>query len=159
MNSLLFKTGDILALSFRKKAATTGIAAVKAEMYPSVALTGGYIAADIPHLITITNAVTVGVGVKYDLGSLWKTKSKIVQAQAREREISAGQAQLDDVVRLQINQDYENIEYIVIDGGSTDGTIEIIKRYENKIAKWISEPDKGTYQAMNKGIMASGGEY
>ena len=99
---------DVLALSFRKKAATTGVAATKAEMYPSVALTGGYIAADIPHFISITNAVNVGVGIKYDLGSLWKTKAKIVQAQAREREISASQAQLDDAVRLQVNQDYEN---------------------------------------------------
>ena len=67
---------DILALSFRKKAATTGIAAAKAEMFPSVALTGGYIAADIPHFITITNAVNIGVGLKYDIGSLWKTKCK-----------------------------------------------------------------------------------
>src|SRR5665647_2906965 len=100
---------DILALSFRQKAATTGIAAAKAEMYPSIALTGGYIAADIPHFITITNAITFGVGIKYDVGSLWKTKAKIVQAQAREREISAGQAQLDDEVRLQVNKDYENI--------------------------------------------------
>lgn len=99
---------DVLALSFRKKAATTGISAVKAEMYPSIALTGGYIAADVPHLITITNAVTVGVGVQYNFGSLWKTKAKIVQAQAREKEISANQAQLDDVVRLRVNQDYEN---------------------------------------------------
>ena len=99
---------DVLALSFRKKAATTGVAATKAEMYPSVALTGGYIAADIPHFISITNAVNVGVGVKYDLGSLWKTKAKIVQAQAREREISASQAQLDDAIRLQVNQDYKN---------------------------------------------------
>jgi outer membrane protein TolC len=77
-------------------------------MVPSVALTGGYIAADIPHLVTITNAVTVGIGVKYDLGSLWKTKAKIVQAQAREREILANQAQLDDAVRLQVTRDYEN---------------------------------------------------
>ena len=99
---------DILALSFRKKAATSGISAVKAEMYPSIALTGGYIAADVPHLITITNAVTVGVGVQYNLGSLWKTKAKIVQAQAREKEISANEAQLDDAVRLHVNQDYEN---------------------------------------------------
>lgn len=99
---------DILALSFREKAATTGIAAVKAEMYPSVALTGGYIAADVPHLITITNAVNAGIGLKYDLGSLWKTKAKIVQAQAREKEISANQAYLDDAVRLQVNKDYEN---------------------------------------------------
>jgi outer membrane protein len=99
---------DILALSFRKKAATSGISAVKAEMYPSIALTAGYIAADVPHLITITNAVTVGIGVQYNLGSLWKTKAKIVQAQAREKEISAKEAELDDAVRLHINQDYEN---------------------------------------------------
>jgi outer membrane protein len=99
---------DVLALSFRKKAATSGISAVKAEMYPSVALTGGYIAADVPHLVTITNAITVGVGLQYNLGSLWKTKAKIVQAQAREKEISANEAELDDAVRLHINQDYEN---------------------------------------------------
>jgi outer membrane protein len=99
---------DVLALSFRKKAATSGISAVKAEMYPSVALTGGYIAADVPHLVTITNAVTVGVGLQYNLGSLWKTRAKIVQAQAREKEISANEAELDDAVRLHINQDYEN---------------------------------------------------
>jgi outer membrane protein TolC len=77
-------------------------------MYPSIALTGGYIAADIPHLITITNAITVGVGVQYNLGSLWKTKAKIIQAQAREKEISANEAQLSDAVRLHVNQDYEN---------------------------------------------------
>ncbi|MGZ4035125.1 MAG: TolC family protein [Bacteroidia bacterium] len=100
---------DILAMSFREKAATTGIAAAKAEMYPSIALTGGYVAADIPHFITITNAITFGVGIKYDIGSLWKTKAKIIQAQAREKEIFANQAQLDDEVRLQVNKDYENI--------------------------------------------------
>ncbi len=99
---------DILALSFRKKAATTGIAAAKAELYPSIALTGGYIAADIPHLISITNAINAGIGLQYNLGSLWKTKAKIVQAQAREKEITANQAQLDDAVRLHVNQDYEN---------------------------------------------------
>ena len=100
---------DILALSCREKSATTGIAATKAEMLPSVALTAGYIAADIPHLLSITNAVTFGVGIKYDVGSLWKTKSKIIQAQAHEREISANQDQLNDAVRLEINTDYENL--------------------------------------------------
>ncbi|MEP7231079.1 MAG: TolC family protein [Ginsengibacter sp.] len=99
---------DVLALKFRQKAATTGIAATKAEMYPSVALTGGYIAADIPHVLSIYNAVTVGVGLKYNLGSLWKTKAKVDQAQARVKEIIANKAQLDDAVRLKINQDYEN---------------------------------------------------
>lgn len=99
---------DILALAFRKKAATSGIAAAKAEMYPSIALTGGYIAADVPHLVSVTNAVNVGVGIKYNLGSLWKSKASVTQAQAREKEISANQEQLDDAVRLRINQDYEN---------------------------------------------------
>ncbi len=99
---------DVLALKFRQKAATTGIAATKAEMYPSIALTGGYIAADIPHVLSIYNAVTVGVGLKYNLGSLWKTKAKVDQAMAREKEIIANEAQLDDAVRLKINQDYEN---------------------------------------------------
>lgn len=98
---------DIMALSFRKKAATTGIALAKSDLYPSIALTGGYIAADIPHLLSITNAVNVGVGLKYDIGSLWKTKAHIAQAQSRVKEIEANEAQLDDAIRLQVNHDFE----------------------------------------------------
>lgn len=56
-------------------------------------------------------------------------------------------------------QTYPDIEYIIVDGGSTDGTIDIIKQNENIISKWISEPDKGLYDAMNKGINLATGEY
>ena len=49
-----------------------------------------------------------------------------------------------------LSQSYPNIEYIVIDGGSTDGTVDIIKRYESGVAYWVSEPDQGIYDAMNK---------
>ena len=59
-----------------------------------------------------------------------------------------------------IRQTYQKIEYIVIDGGSTDGTLEIIREYEKKfpfLFRYVSEPDKGIYDAMNKGIrMATG---
>lgn len=56
-------------------------------------------------------------------------------------------------------QDYSNIEYIVIDGGSTDGTLDVIKQNESVISKWISETDKGIYDAMNKGINLATGDY
>ena len=58
-----------------------------------------------------------------------------------------------------ISQTYSNIEYIVIDGGSTDGTVDIIKKYSNKISYWVSERDKGIYDAMNKGIEAATGDW
>lgn len=58
-----------------------------------------------------------------------------------------------------INQSYRDFEYIVIDGGSTDGSIDILKKYDNRITYWISEPDGGIYQGMNKGIAKANGDY
>ncbi len=57
-----------------------------------------------------------------------------------------------------INQDYGDIEYIIIDGNSRDGTVDIIKNYENSISTFISETDKGMYYAINKGILAATGD-
>jgi outer membrane protein TolC len=71
-------------------------------------LTGGYIAADIPHLLSITNAANIGIGFKYNIASLWDSKAKISQAKARETEIMENEAQLSDAVRLQVNRDFEN---------------------------------------------------
>lgn len=57
------------------------------------------------------------------------------------------------------SQTYSNLEWIIIDGGSTDGSVDIIKEYESKITYWVSEPDKGIYNAMNKGVRRATGDY
>ncbi len=63
-----------------------------------------------------------------------------------------------DTLESVLEQDYENIEYIVVDGASTDDTIRIVREYEDCVALLICEPDRGIYDAMNKGIAAATGE-
>lgn len=70
-----------------------------------------------------------------------------------------GKNTLEKTILSVINQNYQNIEYIIIDGGSTDGTLEIIHKYEKEIDYWISEKDNGIYDAMNKGILAANGKF
>ncbi|HLL97166.1 MAG TPA: glycosyltransferase family 2 protein [Spirosoma sp.] len=69
-----------------------------------------------------------------------------------------GAEHIRDCIESVINQTYPDIEYIVVDGKSTDGTVEIIQSYGTKIARVVSEPDKGLYDAMNKGIGLATGE-
>lgn len=69
-----------------------------------------------------------------------------------------GEKYLEQTIQSVINQTYDNVEYIVIDGGSTDGTVEIIHKYEDAIDYWLSEPDQGLYFAMNKAISLAMGE-
>jgi len=66
---------------------------------------------------------------------------------------------LEETIRSVIEQDYENVEYVIIDGGSTDRTIDVIRKYEHAVDYWVSEPDKGVYDAMNKGIDLARGEW
>ena len=58
-----------------------------------------------------------------------------------------------------ISQTFKDFEWIIIDGGSTDGSKELIEKYSQHITYWVSEPDKGIYNAMNKGIKVAKGEY
>ena len=70
-----------------------------------------------------------------------------------------GAQTIESSIRSVRNQSYPNIEYIIIDGGSKDGTLEIIKKNSDCIAKWVSEQDKGIYDAFNKGLKISKGEW
>lgn len=66
---------------------------------------------------------------------------------------------LGDTIRSVIQQTYGNIEYIVVDGGSRDGTLDVIRKYDNDIDYWVSEKDAGIYDGMNKGIALATGDY
>ena len=66
---------------------------------------------------------------------------------------------LEDTIQSVIFQTYRNVEYIIVDGASKDHTLEIVNKYHNRINKVISEPDKGLYDAMNKGIQLATGDY
>nr|WP_295923782.1 glycosyltransferase family 2 protein [uncultured Dyadobacter sp.] len=68
-------------------------------------------------------------------------------------------AGLQKTIESVVTQTSADFEYIVVDGGSTDGSTEVIRRYEDKITYWVSEPDRGIYHAMNKGILQAKGKY
>jgi glycosyltransferase involved in cell wall biosynthesis len=70
-----------------------------------------------------------------------------------------GAGSLERTILSVLQQTYANIEYIIIDGGSTDGTLDIISKYNDKIAYWLSEPDQGISDAFNKGVASSTGEF
>lgn len=102
---------DRTALALRIQAASTAVKATTGAYYPSLALTGGYVAANIPNLLTLTNALNVGIGLQYDLASLYKTSAKVDVAKARLHQAQAAEGILADQVRLEIYNAYQN--YVV----------------------------------------------
>lgn len=70
-----------------------------------------------------------------------------------------GAKYLEETIQSVINQTYSNIEYIIIDGGSTDGTLDVLYSFDNQLDYWVSEPDAGIYDAMNKAIELARGQF
>jgi outer membrane protein len=132
---------DMQAIGYRKKASEVGIQQAKADFYPSLALTSGYIAADIPNFLTITNAFTFGVGLSYNVSSLWKTNAHVTQAKAKLAEMQANEEDLYDQVRRQVNQAYEalmtankKIEVTVVSIEQGKENYKIVKnKYDNSL--------------------------
>lgn len=102
---------DLQALAQQRKAAELGTKSAKAENLPSIAFTGGYVAADIPKFLTIYNAVNVGVGISYNLSNIWKENSSLRQSQAREKQLAANDELLNDNIKLDVNREYQNTDY------------------------------------------------
>lgn len=107
----LQQRNDLAAIGIRKKAAGIAVLNAKSNYYPNIALTGGYVALDVPKFVAVTNAVNIGIGVKYDIASLWKTKTKIQQAQLKVQEVQANEEMMNEQIRLQVNQAFQ--AYIV----------------------------------------------
>ncbi|WP_300672682.1 TolC family protein [Soonwooa sp.] len=99
---------DKQALEYQQKAATLGTKAAKAENLPTIALTGGYVAADIPKVLTVTNAVNFGVGVQYNLANIWKKNSNLGKSLAVEKQLEASSELLNDNITLNVKKDIQN---------------------------------------------------
>ena len=69
------------------------------------------------------------------------------------------EAEIEKTIQSVINQTFQNVEFIVVDGGSSDGTLHIIEKYKNRINTFITGPDKGLFDAMNKGLTCVSGDY
>lgn len=102
---------DLQSLAMQRKAAELGTKAAKAEYLPTIGLSGGYVAADVPNFLTVYNAINVGVGIKYNLANIWKKNSSFAKSQAIEQELNANNDLLNDQIKLEVNRDYQNLNY------------------------------------------------
>lgn len=105
--------------------------------------------------MTIKNKTRGGLRAR----GIYKHRSNIKPLISVITVVLNGEKYLEEAISSIFKQTYDNIEYIIIDGGSTDRSLDIIQKYENNIDLWISEKDSGLYNAMNKGIALSSGDF
>lgn len=107
-NSGLGERNDLKSLELKKQAAESGIKVAKANYYPSLSLTGGYIAFDLNNVLTVTNAMNVGIGLSYDLSNIFKNGKNVKLAQSRVKETEIAVSQLNDQIKEEVFQATEN---------------------------------------------------
>lgn len=107
-SSAMTNRADYLALQQRQNASNAGVKSAKGEYYPTVALSSGYVAANIPNALVVTNALNVGVGLSYNLASLYKNESKVKQAKAQQAQLQWSALELTDGIKMEIHSAYQN---------------------------------------------------
>lgn len=101
---------DLEALKFQKKAAESNVKIAKADYFPSIGLTGGYIALDLQNALTVSNAMNIGVGISYNLADIFKNKNEVKLAKSKAQELEYSIAMVSDQIKIQIKnaeQDYK----------------------------------------------------
>lgn len=98
---------EIEALKYRERSAAAGIRYAKGDYFPALKLSGGYFAVSIPNFFTVTNAWNAGLGVSYNIASLWKTGAKVKSAKMHLLEVQTNQLILNDQVKMQVAQAFE----------------------------------------------------
>ena len=99
---------DLLVNDYQQKAAQVNVKAAKAENLPQIALTAGYVAAEIPKIMTLYNAANIGIGVQYNLSNLWKKNTDLMNAETQIKKLNYSQQLISDDIKLEVNRDFQN---------------------------------------------------
>lgn len=133
---------DYLAMDLREKAAEANVHSAKGGYYPSLSLTGGYVALNVPNAIQVTDAWNGGIGLRYNISSLWKTGAEVRSAKAQLMQTTAAQALLHDNIKVQLYEAYEGyvlslkkIDVLNIAVEQANENYRILKnKYDNSLA-------------------------
>ncbi len=108
-NKVTQERPELASLSNRIEASKKNVQIIKSDNYPSIALSGGYIYADINNFLGISNALNGGIAMRYSISSLWKGSEKITQAKSKTMELEWMKSQLSDQVIIQVNKSYQQL--------------------------------------------------